>query len=41
MTKVPKVHKICISANQGIRVQDIRESGYQEKKQSKPDILVT
>ena len=29
---VPKVPKIWISANQEIRVQDIRESGYQEIK---------
>ena len=29
--EVPKVPKIWISANQEIRVQDIREFGYQEK----------
>jgi hypothetical protein len=28
---VPKVPKIWISVNQEIRVQDIREPGYQEK----------
>jgi len=32
--EVPKVPKIWISANQEIRVQDIREFGYQEIKQS-------